>query len=517
MICYVPRKSFSVSHPRTGRRYSAFDVIGFFQTKFENAVREWCDDVPAIITEGKAARDVFNSWAMSRIIEYNAEECRLLVTVMSRFREALRSAGLFVRRWDGAGAIAAAWLRRNEVDRFYGQIPKRMSDPLSRTFFGGRSDILGVGRTDCLYSDISSAYPAAMCEVPDMSTLRWHEEKTPSSTERSIDKYGIYLVEWKIPHGEMWGPLPWRWPAGSISYPLEGRGWYVGIEVAAAIRRFPRHVKVRTAWVPDGELRFPLDTLIRHDYKERARLKKAKLPANIPIKLGLNSLYGKTMQRQGWGGNAPRWKNIYWGSFITAHTRAKISDTMLYGADIIACATDGIFHRNPLPSDVGLTDDAELGKWEWESDVAAISILGAGVYETYDSQGCSLASKQRGFGSVGIDYDDVLRSWEVLAGISKWSGYYNVRRFVGIGIALRQHKRWGPHFGQFVDMPRELADPSIVGTPKRLPSLRGTMVSGLRVMVPAQVPLGEMSHPYKFGIHDAIVDEKLADAESLGD
>lgn len=222
------------------------------------------------------------------------------------------------------------------------------------------------------------------------------------------------------------------------------------------------------------------------------------------------------MQRQGWGGKAPRWKNIYWGAFITAHTRAKISDTITEGADIIACATDGIFHRNPLPEGM-LSDSAELGKWEWEKEVASIAILGAGVYETYDHKGNSLSHKQRGFGSVDIDYDDVLRAWEVLPGTAKWNGVYPVRRFVGIGIALRQYKRWGPDFGRFVDMPRELADPSIVGTPKRLPSLRGRIEGGLRTMIPAQVPIGVLSHPYKFGMHDAIVDEKLADAESIGD
>lgn len=511
-ICYVPRKSFSVSHARSGRRYSAYDVIGFFQTKFENAVKEWCHEIPAIITEGKAGRESFNTWPMEKIIEYNAEECRLLVEVMSRFREALRTAGLFVRRWDGAGAIAAAWLRRNEADRFYGQVPQGMLDPLSRTFFGGRSDIIGVGHTDCYYSDINSAYPAAMCEVPDMSSLIWIHDNRP----KEVNPYGIYRVEWKIPTGEMWGPFPWRWPAGSISFPLVGTGWYIGIEVLASLRRFGnRRIRVMEGWQPDGSLEFPLDSLIRHDYAQRQILKQQKAPANVPIKLGLNSLYGKCMQRQGWGGKPPRWKNIYWGAFITAHTRAKISDTIEVG-NVIACATDGIFHRNPLPKGM-LTDDNTLGTWEHEKDVASISILGAGVYETYDTNGGSLAHKQRGFGNVDIDYFDVLRAWEVLPGDSSWAGYYNVRRFVGIGIALRQHKRWGPEFGRFVDMPRELADPSIVGTPKRLPSLRGRVEGGLRTMIPAQVPIGVLSHPYKFGMHDAIANEKLADAESIGD
>lgn len=200
---------------------------------------------------------------------------------------------------------------------------------------------------------------------------------------------------------------------------------------------------------------------------------------------------------------------------MTAHTRAKINDA-ISTSDVIACATDGIFHRKPLPSE-WCSDNATLGTWGVDNDVRSISILGAGVYETYDDTGKSLSHKQRGFGSVNIDYDDVLRAWELLPGNHTWDGNYPVRRFVGIGIALRQYKRWGPDFGRFVDMPRELADPSIVGTPKRLPSMRGQLEEGLRIMHPAQVPLGVCSHPYKYGIHDAIADEKLADAESIGD
>lgn len=289
-VTYIPRKSFSVSHHRTGRRFHSYDSIGFFQTKFETAVTEWCDAVPAIITEGKASRETFATWPMSRIIEYNAEECRLLVIVMSRFREALRHAELFVRRWDGAGAIAATWLRKHSADAYYGKVPQAMVDPLSRTFFGGRSDILGVGKTECIYSDINSAYPAAMCEVPDMTQLVWRYDAKPS---RTIDPYGVYHVSWNVPIATTWGPLPWRWSAGSISYPLCGEGWYIGVEVASAIRRFGNRIRVLGAFKPDGTIHHPLAALIRKDYEHRAKLKRDKHPANIPIKLGLNSLYGK--------------------------------------------------------------------------------------------------------------------------------------------------------------------------------------------------------------------------------
>lgn len=297
-ITYIPRKSFSVSHHRTGRRFHAYDTIGFFQCKFETAVNEWCDSVPPIITEGKAARESFNTWPMPRIIEYNAEECRLLVQVMSRFREALRIAGLFVRRWDGAGAIAATWLRKNNADAYYGVIPAAMSDPLSRTFFGGRSDIRGPGRTECISSDINSAYPAAMTSVPDMTRLVWKRDSKPS---RTVQDYAIYHVTWRCPTTEDWGPLPWRWNPGSISYPLAGEGWYIGVEVASAIRRFGSRIRLLESWLPDGELSFPLDALIRHDYEWRAKLKKEKHPANIPLKLGLNSLYGKRCSGTGSG------------------------------------------------------------------------------------------------------------------------------------------------------------------------------------------------------------------------
>jgi hypothetical protein len=243
-------------------------------------------------------------------------------------------------------------------------------------------------------------------------------------------------------------------------YPTRGAGWYYAVEIAAAARRFPRGIQIELAWVPYGPYTMPLATPIERDFALRLKFEAESDPAAQVVKLALNSLYGKTAQRQVDRFRTPPFRNYLWAGYITAQTRAQLSDVIREVGErsVFATMTDGTLTNGSIP-----TGD-ELGAWSCE-DVACAAILGPGIYRTYNSDGSPGEHKNRGFSKEPIAYEDILDRW--------WAYDFDdvaipVRRFIGMGLALasREHRK---NFLTFSTLPRMLACPLMVGTTKRLP------------------------------------------------
>ena len=110
------------------------------------------------------------------------------------------------------------------------------------------------------------------------------------------------------------------------------------------------------------------------------------------VKLGLNSLFGKTAQRQLTRYRIPPYRNYFFSGFCTAIVRARINYAIadLGEENVFLVATDGIICNGKLS-----TGD-RLGDWS-ERDVSRAIILKAGVYETYGCNGSVQESKTRGY------------------------------------------------------------------------------------------------------------------------
>ena len=546
-IRYIPNKSFAVSKgdKRDGdyRSFNSYDVFGFFQSSFIKAIGEWLKTIPDVITEGKAARSQFSSWAMHKIIAYNSEECRLLVSLMDNFRDALRAANLPVSRWDGAGAIAAAWLQRENALAYYPpELPADLLNAIHTAYFGGRIEMAGWGYARKLWHyDINSAYPSALAECPDMSELDWRHSTggTPETVLASPD-FSLWRVKWDVPasalHGPaQWCPFPWRGRRGGILYPYQGEGWYWGVEVKAALRRIKGPwLEVLEGYVPDGTLRYPLRESVHRDYAHRAALKKAGNPAHIPVKLGLNSCYGKLAQKIGMGKKIPRFRNLAWAGYITARTRALLSDGIgAADGNVVMVMTDGLWalQKADLPI------SSNLGEWTYESHDTQGVFAGAGLYQVWDEDGNRTESKQRGFGEADVDYISLIRQWEgkspratgSLARLQGARSYlsgsppdsFTLSRFVGMRLAIVAKKTYRPQFLKFAAMTRRINSVAEEGTTKRLPDILGATVrNGLHWQVPRPRSEPCISFAYVPGkaeeeIPDVEKEERLA--EECGD
>ena len=232
-----------------------------------------------------------------------------------------------------------------------------------------------------------------------------------------------------------WYPLPIRDVDGSIYFPSYGHGIYCVEEIRAALRwakRIYEHARadekpqiaLAEAWqfIPINDAK-PFG-FIEEIFKRRARIdaqnKEAKAawlrngmhgpePYDATekiLKLGMNSVYGKTAQAV--GSDVPKTANPFFAAAVTAGTRAMMVDASSADPDaVIAFATDGIFSVRELP--LKPAEEKLLGEWELKQRCDGLFVQ-SGVYTFEDFHADALptdevpkrTSKTRGIRPAGL-------------------------------------------------------------------------------------------------------------------
>lgn len=421
-----------------------YETFGFFQQSFLSALQSF--DVGRehweMIERNKAARDIFVR-ITREIREYNRLECELLAELMERFRAMCHANGIYPRTWNGAGKLSAYLHERHgtitagQLDRL---VPAVVLQMARDAYYGGRFEVARVGEIagPVYEADIRSAYPAAMRELPCLLHGGWEPfDGTPPCS-------GLYVayVAFSHPKGAPLCGLPIRKRDGTLFWPREGQGVYWSPEIRSA-ERAGATVTHSIGWryVCNCECR-PFDW-VQPLFEKRRALERQQAGSGYPLKLGLNSLYGKLAQRIG----NPRWGNFVWAGLITAITRARLNDaTRNHMSDVLMIATDALFSRVKLPLDYG----DGLGQWEQKTH-RRLFIVQPGLYFG------AARPKTRGV-SASIFINHVQRferDWQT------WAQFYrdlkpppvvgiDVPLFVGIRLAHARGKpetacRWVEH------------------------------------------------------------------------
>jgi hypothetical protein len=125
-ITYQPGKFFRVSRvdPDTrevvkGSSRTVYEVFGFFQCSFLDAITKWSigsEEERTLIAANKNRRADF-SGLTDEIREYCTLECRLLAMLMEKFRETCTEVGIRPREWSGAGELAAALFKKHGIPK----------------------------------------------------------------------------------------------------------------------------------------------------------------------------------------------------------------------------------------------------------------------------------------------------------------------------------------------------------------------------------------------------------------
>lgn len=469
-IEYTPRKCLRISEIMdkvSVRTVTVWDTLGFYQTGFVKALRAWKIGTPdelALLDGMKGLRSDFANVSPERIKEYNDLECKLLVELTAALRATIEKAGYRLGRWDGAGALASAMLRKHGVKAHLSE-----SYPIQamHAYFGGRIQLLQLGEIDGpIYNyDINSAYPSVARNLPSLASGRW--ERTPDHRPADV---ALWRVRWNLQErpqirypdqyvrpvrykssgdnpSPILTPFPFRDKTGNIHYPIRGEGWYWSPLVDLARKHWD--FEVIDGYVlqqTDSDTGSPfgwVDGL----YRERQLYKAQNDPRHIILKLGLNAVYGKLAQGVGWRDSKPTYTNYVWAGLITATTQARLLEAALRKPDsIIAFATDGIYATESL--EIPLSE--KLGEWEL-TVYDKMLVFQPGLY-VLEKDG-KRVHRTRGYFPEEIDWDEMLRVWRK----DHCHGTYqfNVSRFLSLGIALqtKSFHLWG----RWVDSPRDVA------------------------------------------------------------
>lgn len=493
LLEWIPGKFFGVKDVWAGDYARVSEVWGFFQSSFVAALEKW--DVPdpgGLIARMKAERSEFDLTKRSEIERYALAECGLLVVLMERVRDSLAAVDLRPTTWQGAGSVAAALLRRHDVQSARGNeddLPEPVADAVMRAYFGGRIEVFSLGVfSNVTAYDVNSAYPSAAVTLPATAFGEWREVSDWREEYRSM--MGVWLVEWDVPRAII-GPFPYRHKR-TIYYPTSGTGWYHGVEVAAALALHPLGVSVRRGyvWHPAAPDWLPFDFL-RDVYAERRRLKDAGQAAEKMLKLAVNSVYGKLAQGVGFRGTVPPFRSYAWAGHITAATRARLADLALAGGErnVVSMSTDGIvFLRDP-----GLPTGSGLGELE-RTRYRELFVAQPGIYSATDDSG-NVVNRSRGFFQQEIDYPTLRAGWER-------EGPWHVQatigdRFVGLGAALA-HREPADYWRRWMTVERRLSLWPARKIPRGL--LDGQEWTGralaLGLLPPANPRPGELSDAY---------------------
>ena len=369
--------------PATSR--TIYETFGLFQSSFLKALQIFDVGRPhwTMIERNKASRSGFVRMT-KEIIEYNRLECELLAELMVRFRAMCHEVGIRPRLWSGAGKLAAAEhdahhtiTALDRIDRKTGLVTPGVASLVppgalllaGDAYYGGRFEVTRVGLIEgpVWEYDIRSAYPAAMLSLPCLDHGRWEAfdgEPNPAAAHH------VAHVTFRHPADAPLCGLPIRKKNGQLFWPREGQGVYWSTELDAA-RRIGAAVQTHSGWQYFKTCDCQPFQWVSGRYEQRRQLGSDQ--KGYPVKLALNSLYGKLAQRIG----SPRWGNLVWAGMITAQTRAWLLDAAGQApADVLMFATDAVFSRQQL---TGLSIGPGLGEWEAEEH-ARLFVVQPGIY-----------------------------------------------------------------------------------------------------------------------------------------
>lgn len=399
-ITLLPKRCLTITE-RNGKKRTVriWDTLTFFQSSFVSAA-EKCgllsgDSKEELLRYMKSEREHFDKHAMDKVEEYNEYECDLGIQMFSKIRHHWTDLGLRLMQFHGAGAVSAAMLRQNNIKQYMDRESDGMKLPpevAGGAYYGGRFDYSRQGLLGTVHEyDINSAYPFQASRLPCLSHAHWVRRNGYVPVT-----YGVYKLRWH--HTGAWAPFPYRTSKHSIHYLSSGGGYYYNREVESA-RAFAE-IDVEETWELVVECdHVPFDWIPRYYAYRRELLQRGDYGERI-IKLGLNALYGKLAQSDGYGGHLPAYQNFIWAGMITSNTRAMLLDAAAQDPYAIThMATDGIYSTRPLELDC---DDTRLGAWGHKV-LEDMLLVCNGIYQSRNDG--RMIAKSRGWNYQALPFD----------------------------------------------------------------------------------------------------------------
>jgi len=390
-IEYIPSKKLAI---RKGHHSSVFfDIAQYYHASlvdaYQSNIGTLTEDYLQMKEKRKEFSKSFYEHNKNKVRQYCVQDCKLTKELAEHWIKLFHSAFEFYpSRWISSGYIAEKVLINNhmEIPKF-DSIPYQVNDLAYRSYFGGRFEMLKRGFIGTAYLyDINSAYPFALTQFPDIAKGKWIKRKSihPDS------KLGFFRILADIPDCEYVPPFPFR-KNHSIIFPSGRFETYVTLaELQACTNDSWFKILDSYQFVANSET-YPYKEFIERLYLKRLELKRKNDPLQLPIKIILNSIYGKTGQKV--NQKIGNMFNPVLFAFITGYTRAQLYRFIIENnieRETVAFATDSICVTKKLD-----IDSSKLGDFSLSNHADDVYYLQNGFYRFNDKW------KQRGLGKLG--------------------------------------------------------------------------------------------------------------------
>lgn len=465
-----------------------FDLAQFFSHRsLANAAKTFVSDYKEPVTDYDFTPESVEE-RKDEILKYCLKDCELVRKLGELTKEKFESLGIYESKYISPAFLSERFFnKRCYVPRTVDLIKRKRivreqnTNPVEyafRAYAGGWIEIQKRGHFEKLYHyDINSAYPFVMGHLVDPNLGSWvYSKEWLKGSTYAFVRCSVCVDPTVL--GMNWPPLLHISP---ISYLFPSKGMYFRVYPVGAwecylskseylfVRDHLGHVEIIDGWFffsdPDvpRPLRDQIEKLYRrkHDLKKEIEKDPKALVEYQSVKLLLNSLYGKTIQRVpvkrlDLTGNilidhfkTGNFFNPIWASVITSEVRLKIAEGLLQNPySCAAITTDGVLTTEPLKLDFG---DA-LGSWSQEPPGETVIVLPG----AYGIKGQRPENKVRGF--AGIFKDHKAKDWFDYLSRHKKESFIEVvdRRPVSLMEAFLQTERFGIHdINRFVEFRRK--------------------------------------------------------------
>lgn len=389
---YIPDKCLRIR--KKNHSVVFFDVAQFFnKTGLLKAYEQNIGKIPDSYKEIKNKRGQFSKTFYrkntTKVKQYCIQDCIFTKQLSEYFIKLFFDMFAFYpRRWISSGYLAEKVLINNDIDfPKVRDIPEVVCDFAWRSYFGGRFEMLQRGFIGKAYIyDINSAYPYAITQLPDLTNGNWYR-----TDERIIPKakVGFFKIQVDVDDLTLVAPFPFR-KKNRILFPSGEFVTYCTLQELLAFGDDTSYNIIDSyQFISRGKKR-PFRKFINELYQKRLELKKQNNPMQLPIKIIINSIYGKTGQVSHRIGSL---FNPVIFSFITGYSRAMLYQFMKKHKlenDIVAFATDSICTTKKVN-----VNSEKLGEFSLDSMGDDCYFLQNGFYRINGMW------KQRGIGKLG--------------------------------------------------------------------------------------------------------------------
>lgn len=391
-LTYIPGKCLRIT--KGHHSVSFFDIAQFYDRKsLDVAYQENIGKLNKEYLEIKKKRKQFSIRLYNRnkkkIRNYCIQDCILTKELAENWIKLFHDAfGFHSVKWFSSGYLAEKVLINNGIAfPKFDSIQFEVQDLAYRSYFGGRFEMTKRGFIGQAYLyDINSAYPFAITQIPDLEHGKWIRRKSIHPNAR----LGFFEILADIPDDTYIPPFAFR-VNNEIIFPTGKFITYCTLAELQACKN-PNWYKILNSWqfVPENDTH-PYAEFIQKMYQKRLKLKQNGDAMQLPLKIILNSIYGKTGQKvHRIIGNL---FNPVIFSFITGFARAQLYSFVVENnleKEIVAFATDSIC----VTKDLGI-DSNRLGEFHLDKSGNDVYYLQNGFYRFNGKW------KQRGFGNLG--------------------------------------------------------------------------------------------------------------------